>query len=104
MLFLFAFVFGKHSAAALVHFAFWIALAGLILCYGRRIGHPAAGVAGAIFTAVSPLVAFDGSIAYIDVAVAAILFALFYLLQVWDQNRNVGLLVLIGMLAGFATP
>ncbi|MBZ5606825.1 MAG: discoidin domain-containing protein [Acidobacteriia bacterium] len=101
LLFLYAFEFGKHSAAALVHFALWIALAGMILCYGRRIAHPAAGVAGAIFTAVSPLVAFDGSVAYIDVAVAAVLFALFYLLQIWDQDWNPRLLALIGMLAGF---
>jgi hypothetical protein len=101
LLFLFAFEFGKHSAAALVHFSFWIALTGMILCYGRRIGHPVAGAAGALFTAISPVVAFDGSVAYIDVALAAILFALFYLLQVWDQDRNPGWLVWIGMLAGF---
>src|SRR5262249_31910780 len=36
MLYLFAFVFGKHSAAALVHFAFLCALPALMICYGRR--------------------------------------------------------------------
>lgn len=102
MLFLFAFEFGRHSAAALVHFTFWIALALLMLCYGARIGHPEVGAAGALFTALSPLVALDGSVAYNDVAEAAVIFAVFYLLQVWDENRNVRLLVPIGILAGFA--
>jgi len=102
MLFLFAFEFGRHSSAALVHFAFWIALALLMLCYGARIGRPAVGAAGALFTALSPLVGLDGSVAYIDVAEAAVIFAVFYLLQVWDQNRNPKILVPIGILAGFA--
>ena len=102
MLFLFAFEFGRHSSAALVHFAFWIALALLMQSYGARIGRPAAGAAGALFTALSPLVALDGSVAYIDVAEAAVVFTLFYLLQIWDENRNARLLVPIGILAGFA--
>ena len=102
LLFLFAFEFGRHSAAALVHFAFWIALALMILCYGRRIGRPQAGVAAAIFTCVAPVVALDGSVAYIDVAEAAVVFAVFYLLQIWDADRNPKLLAPIGILAGFA--
>ena len=102
MLFLFAFVFGRHSAAALVHFVFWIALAFLILNYGRRIGRPTAGVVGALFTALAPVLALDGSVAYVDVAQAAVLFALFYLLQVWDESRSSALLVPIGILAGFS--
>ena len=40
MLFLFAFAFGRHSAAALVHFAFLVALAWQIFSYGRRSGFP----------------------------------------------------------------
>ncbi len=102
MLFLFAFEFGRHSAAAMVHFAFWIALALMILCYGRRLGHPAAGVAAAIFTAIAPVVAMDGSVAYVDVALAAVVFATFYLLQIWAVTRKPNLLPLAGLLAGFA--
>ena len=48
MLFLFAFAFGRQSAAATVHCAFLLALALLILCYGRRIGRPRAGVCAAM--------------------------------------------------------
>jgi hypothetical protein len=36
MLFLFAFSFGRNSAAALVHFAFLVALAGAMILYSRR--------------------------------------------------------------------
>jgi 4-amino-4-deoxy-L-arabinose transferase-like glycosyltransferase len=101
LLFLYAFVFGRHSAAALVHFAFLVCLALLILSYGRRIGQPLVGVAGAIFTYACPIVYFDGSMAYIDVALGAVLFAEFYLLQVWDENRDPKLFIPIGILAGF---
>ena len=102
LLFLWAFEYGRHSAAALVHFAFLLALAGMILSYGRRIGWPMVGAAAAIFTYASPVVGLDGSIAYIDMGLAAVLFALFYLLQIWDQERHPKLLVLIGILAGFS--
>jgi hypothetical protein len=101
LLYLFAFDFGRHSAAALVHYAFLIALAFLVLSYGRRIGRPAVGVAGAIFTYTSPVVLRDATVAYVDVALAAVLFALFYLLQVWDESRDSKLLAPIGLLAGF---
>lgn len=102
MLFLFAFEYGRHSAAALVHFSFFLCLIFLILCYGRRIGRPAAGVAAAIFTYASPVIGFDGSIAYIDVGLAAVVFGLFYLLQIWDEDRNPKWLVPIAILTGFS--
>jgi hypothetical protein len=101
LLYLFAFDFGRHSAAALVHYAFLIVLVFLVLSYGRRIGRPAVGVAGAIFTYTCPVVLRDATTAYIDVALAAVLFALFYLLQVWDESRDPKLMVPIGILAGF---
>lgn len=102
LLFLFAFDFGRHSAATLVHFTFWVVLAFLIVYYGKRIGKPRAGVAAAIFTCASPVVLLDASIAYIDVALVTVLFAVFYLIQVWRDNLDAKLLLPIGILAGFA--
>ena len=102
LLFLYGFVFGKHSAAALVHFSFLAALPFLILSYGRRFGFPLAGAAAALFVFVAPVVGMDGTVAYVDVAVATIAFALFYLLQIWDVQRDSRLLVPVGILAGFA--
>jgi hypothetical protein len=102
MLFLFAFAFGRHSSAALVHYAFLLALTLSILSYGRRIGCPIAGVAAALFVYLSPVVGIDATSAYVDVAVAAILFTTFYLLQIWDGDRSVRLSAVIGLVAGFA--
>ncbi len=102
MLFLFAYTFGKHSAAALVHFSFLAALPLLILGYARTIKRPVVGVAAALLVYASPVVAIDGTSAYIDVAVTALLFGVFYVLQIWDEVRNPRLLMLAGLLAGFA--
>jgi hypothetical protein len=102
MLFVPAFAFGRHSAAALVHFAFAIALALAILAYGRRIGKPWVGAAAALLTFLSPIVGKDGTSAYIDVAVAAIVFSVFYWLEIWDGARDARLLIPVGLMAGYA--
>ncbi len=106
MLFLFAFAFGKHSAAALVHFAFLVALAWQIFSYARWRGFPVAGASAALLVFASPVVGIDGTSAYNDVAVAAIAFTVFYLLQIWAEERGkdhkTRLLAAIGLAAGFA--
>ena len=102
MLYLFAFAFGRHSAAAMVHFTFLVALVWLMLRYARRAGFPLAGACAALLVFASPAVGVDGSSAYIDVAVAAVAFALFWLLQLWDEIRTPRLLIAVGLVAGFA--
>lgn len=102
MLFLSAYAFGRHSAAALVHWCFLVTLPALILSFGRRVGAPLAGLGGALFCFLSPVVGIDGASAYNDVAVACVIFAVFYLVEIWSATRQRGLLVLIGLLAGFA--
>jgi len=102
MLYVPAFAIGRHSAAALVHFAFVIALALAILAYGRRIGKPWAGAAGALLTFASPVVGASGSAAYVDVATAAIVFAVFYWTEIWDEQKKMRLLIPVGLLAGYA--
>ena len=101
MLFLPAFAIGKHSAAALVHYAFLVALAMAMFAYGRRIGKPWVGAAGALLVYASPVVGLDGSIAYNDCGVAAIAFAVFYFLEIWDESREPRILIPIGLLAGY---
>ena len=102
MLFLFAFAFGRHSAASMVHFAFLLALAWQVFAYGRRMGFPMAGACAALLVFASPLIGVDGTSAYIDVALASVVFTLFHLLQIWDEDRSPRLLVAIGLVAGFA--
>jgi len=102
MLFMFAYAFGRHSAAALVHFAFLVSLPLALLAYARRFAlPPAAGVTAALLVYVSPVVGIDGISAYIDVALACVLFGVFHLLEIWDRERRPALLVCVGLLAGF---
>ncbi|HBY58658.1 MAG TPA: hypothetical protein DEH78_02475 [Solibacterales bacterium] len=101
MLFLFNWPFGKHSGSALVHLSFFIALAFALLHFGRRIGRPWVGVAAALFVFLSPVAGADAAAAYNDSALAATLFALFYLLHLWRERQHSPLLIPIGLLAGF---
>jgi len=102
MLFLFAFCFGGHSSAALVHFAFLAALPLLIARYGARIASPRAGLFAAVLVFTCPVAGITGASAYNDLALATVVFAVFLLLQVWNEMRDSNLLWLIGLLAGFA--
>lgn len=102
MLFLFAFAFGKHSSAAMVHWAFLIALCLGMFTYSRRFGFPLAGMFAAVLVYLSPVFGYDGTVAYNDVAAACVVFFLFYLLQIWSAERQNPLLIPMGLLAGFA--
>ncbi len=102
MLFLYAFSIGKHSAPAMVEFSFLLALPFGILSYARRIGHPIAGVFGAIVIYASPIFGRVGTIAHNDVAGAAVVFGVFYAVQLYRDDLNPRMLVLAGVLAGFA--
>jgi hypothetical protein len=102
MLFLVAFTFGRHSAAALVHFTWLCALPLLMVCWGRRFGYSKAGVFAAILVFATPVIGKAGISAYNDLTVATLIFAVFYLLQVWDEYQSPKLLILIGLLSGFS--
>ncbi len=96
MLFLWAFAFGRHSAAALVHCAFYLATPLLMLRFGQRFGAPAAGAAAGIFFLCAPVALVDGTSAYIDAAAACTVFAVVYLAEKEAPPW------LIGLLCGFA--
>jgi Dolichyl-phosphate-mannose-protein mannosyltransferase len=102
MLFAFAFAFGKHSAAAMVHFAFLVALAWQMFVYARRAGFPFLGACAALLVFASPLVGKDATSAYNDVALACAGFTLFSLLQAWGEGQSQKLLIPIGLVAGLA--
>jgi len=102
MLFLHAFAVGKHSAASLVEFLFLAALAALLYSYGRRSGHPLAGLLASFGVYASPIAGWAGTRAYIDTAVAALVFGMFYLLSLWEEGLPDGALIPAGLLAGFA--
>jgi len=101
MLFLYAFVLGRHSAAALVHLAYLFALALLILTFGLRHRMPVVGMAAAVLVFVSPIVGFTATLAYIDVAVACTGFACLYLLTLCEKHEEIAFALCAGILAGF---
>lgn len=101
MLFLFAYAFGRHSAAALVHLLFLLVLPLGMIAYAKREGQPAAGVVGALLVFVTPLMGRDAASAYNDVALAAVLFGSFFALQLWWKRQERGLLWVAAALAGF---
>jgi hypothetical protein len=101
MLFLFAYLFGRNSAAAMVHFAYLLALPLLLVSYGRRFGAPAAGAFAAVAVFACPLAGIDGISAYNDIALAAAAFGAFYLFRLWEDSQDARLLAFAGLLAGY---
>ncbi len=103
MLFLFAFTIGRHSAAALIHVSFLFDLPFLMLLYGRRFGWSYfATTFAAILVFASPIFGIVGTAAYVDVALATVVFASLFLLQIWRQNRSLGVLIACSLVASFA--
>lgn len=99
MLYLHAFAFGKHSATAIVHLAFLFVLLALMRAYAVRAGIPSA--AGLLVLA-SPVVGIDAASAYNDVALAAALFAGFWMMERWREEEDDRLLWVVGLMAGLA--
>lgn len=103
MLFLSAYAVGRHSAAALIHFTYLLALPWLLICFGRRYGAPGAGVTAALLVYCSPVVGIDGISAYNDVAAACVWFTMFVVLRRLEElPASRGLVVLAGVLGGGA--
>jgi hypothetical protein len=97
MLFLFAWAFGRHSAASLVHFAFLLAVPLMLAGFGVHKGLPFAGAFAGLLFYATPVAGMTGTNAYIDVAVAAAWFAIFVVLDGAGPRAALP----AGMLAGF---
>ncbi|MFB3827920.1 MAG: hypothetical protein ACE15B_14205 [Bryobacteraceae bacterium] len=81
MLFLFAFPFGRHSAAKLVEFAFLLATPALMLHVARRLGLPdRAGLAAGVLYFAMPVAGVAGTSSYNDAGLVFFTVAAFYLL------------------------
>jgi hypothetical protein len=102
MLYTAAFAFGRHSAAKLVEFAFFIATLPLIFRVGRRLG---IGNAGTLLAAVlyfcAPVAGITGSSSYTDAAGVFFALAAFYVLLLWKDSADERYLLPAGVLAGF---
>jgi 4-amino-4-deoxy-L-arabinose transferase-like glycosyltransferase len=100
VLWLYAFALGRHSAAALTHCVFLLALPLLMICYGKRNGASGPATAAALMVFAAPVVAIDGASAYIDVAVAFVMFAAFYAADALREEPSARSAALLGILAG----
>jgi hypothetical protein len=102
MLFAFAFAFGKHSAAKLVHFALLAASVPLMFAIGRRLDLPTwASAAGAGLYFCAPVVGAAGTAAYNDAALVFFALAALYLLLAWWQEGQNAYVLPLGLVAGF---
>ncbi len=97
-----AFKLGGRTAAGLVRVAFLIALPWLMLAWARRAGIGIAGIFGAVFAFASPAMGFEGSSAPAGVAMATILFTLFYLLELESDAPALGLTAGFACAAGYS--
>ncbi len=102
MLFTMAFAFGRHSAARLVEFGFFLAGVPLIFRIGRRLGmSDLASLVAAVFYFTAPVIAVTGVTSYNDAALVFYTLAAFYLLLVWRGTADARYLPAAGLLAGF---
>jgi 4-amino-4-deoxy-L-arabinose transferase-like glycosyltransferase len=102
MLYTVAFAFGRHSAAKLVEFGFFLATLPLIFRIGRRLGmSDLASLVAAVFYFCAPVVGLTGSCTYNDAALVFFTLAAFYLLLAWRDTSEGRYLLPAGMLAGF---
>src|ERR1019366_7697360 len=98
MLYTVAFAFGRHAAAKLVEFAFFLATLPLIFRVGRRLGATdLACLVAAVFYFCAPVAGITGSSSYNDAAGVFFMLAAFYLLLLADPRY----LLPGGVLAGF---
>ena len=102
MLFAFAFAFGKHSAAKLVHLGFLIASVPLMLSLGRRLGlGGGVSLCAAILYFCAPVVGISGASAYNDAMLVFFVLAATDLLLAWKQTGDNRYLWPAGIAAGF---
>ena len=98
MLYTVAFAFGRHAAAKLVEFVFFLATIPLIFRAGRRLGATdLACLVAAVFYFCAPVAGITGSSSYNDAAGVFFMLAAFYLLLFADPRY----LLPAGALAGF---
>jgi 4-amino-4-deoxy-L-arabinose transferase-like glycosyltransferase len=98
MLYTVAYAFGRHAAAKLVEFAFFVATVPLMLRIGARLGmNSTASLAAAVFYFCAPVAGLTGSSSYNDAAGVFFALGAFYLL-LGENERH---LIPAGLMAGF---
>jgi hypothetical protein len=102
MIFLFAFEMGRHSAAKLANFGFFLATIPLMLELGRRFGltDRVSGAAAALYFC-APVVGLTGTSAYNDATQVFFALSSLLALMIWKQEQDGPYLYAAGLTAGF---
>jgi 4-amino-4-deoxy-L-arabinose transferase-like glycosyltransferase len=91
MLYTVAFAFGRHAAAKMVEFSFFVATLPLIFRVGRRLGaSDLACLVAAVFYFCAPVAGITGSSSYNDAAGVFFLLAAFYQLLGDPAGQTLG--------------
>ena len=101
MLYLFAYSFGRHSAAKLFHFTLFAGTLAAMLTFARRYRVARAGAVAAGLYLCAPVIGPDATSAYNDCGLAFFGFMAFYAAMIWWRERQAGWLIVIGVLGGF---
>ena len=101
MLYLFAYAFGRHTAAKLCHFSLFVATLIAMVTFARRYRVARAGAVGAGLYLCAPVVGPDATSAYNDCALVFFAFMSFYAAMIWWRQRQPGWLILLGIFGGF---
>jgi len=102
MLYTMAFAFGRHSAAKLVEFVFFLATPSLMVRIGRRLGLTGAALwVAPVFYFTAPVAGITGSSSYTDAAMVFFTLAAFYALLEWRDTGGWLWLISAGLAAGF---
>lgn len=100
--YLLAMLIGGQVAAKLVNLTFGILAALAIYSTGRRFFSPRAALVGTALFATAPLVAWETSTTYIDVAQSCYCFLAATSVYRWLVERRISWLVVAGLVSGFA--
>jgi 4-amino-4-deoxy-L-arabinose transferase-like glycosyltransferase len=102
MLYLLATLLGGQTAARLISLAFGVLTALGIFALGRRWFSARAGLLAATLFATTPIVAWEASGAFVDLALGSYCFFAVAAAHRWLGDRRPAWLILAGLLGGFA--
>lgn len=100
--YLLAMLLGGQVAGKLVHFAFLLLTVAAIAAFGAQAFGRRSGLFAAALYASTPLVAWEGSTAYVDLALSCYCLLAIVAAHTWPQRRSLRWLCLAGAMSGFA--
>jgi hypothetical protein len=100
--FAFGLLLGGQRTAKLFHFTFGVLTALAIFVFCRDLFSPTIGVLAAVLFYTTPLVVWESTLAYVDLAVTFYFFAATDAAVQWWRGGDDGWLIVSGSMAGFA--